>query len=263
MLVETLVAIHLRSRVLDGPAPPWTEAVASFLLDGPLRPVVTEPELSTGAVVARLHRWVKGVDPAARATAGDGALDAFETLAEAPPGEELHAVPPPWSDGLLGGTVHLAFRTGGLAAAAHARFALRSRGAVPPLRVVIRGVRADLLPADGEDPTYAQDLGKALRRKGAFADLRDLLVRDAEAAGRSLGAAFADAVDAPVAVRTRVRLLERMSGAEDLLRGLPAGAAREVAALADWFRLLRPGVEVVRHRWDGGVELWRGEVVGG
>jgi hypothetical protein len=260
MLVEALVAVPLRSRVSEGPGSPWLDALADFLLEGSLRPPVTESLVSSGAVLARLHRTVKSLDPAARVTAGEGGADVFETLAEAPPGEELHAVPPPWADGLLGGTAHVSLQTPGLAASVSARFALRSRGRVPPLRLVVRGVRAELLPSGADDPTYAADLGVALRRKGAFADLRDLLVHDGATLANAVADGFADLVEGRTEVKTRVRLFERPEGLEDVVRGLPDGTARHLEVTGDWFRALRPGVEVLRHRWDGGVELWRGEV---
>jgi hypothetical protein len=261
MVVESLVAVPLRGRTVEVGAPGWAESLASLLLDGRWRPAILAPDTSAGLAVARLHRWARGVDPGARATAGPGAVDVFDSAATAPPGEDLESVPAAWSDGQLGGAMTIAPRAGDLAAAAHARMAERTRGPAPALRLVLRGVRADLLPAEGEDPTYQRELGAALRRPGAFDDLRELLLRDARLLADGVAAAFADRCDAPVEIRHRVRLLPRGVVTEDLLRGLPPGTARHAATVAEWFEALRPPVEVLRHRWDGSVELWRGEVL--
>lgn len=260
MLVESLVAVPLRGRTIEVGAPGWAESLASWLLDGRWQPSVLAPDASAGLAVARLHRWARAVDPQARATAEPGAVDLFASAATAPPAEDLEAVPPAWSDGLLGGAMTISLRAGGLAAAAHARMAERTRGPAPALRLVLRGVRADLLPGEGDDPTYEQELGAALQRPGAFEDLRDLLLRDATSLADGAAAAFADQCDAPAEIRHRVRLLPRGLGGEDLVRGLPPGAARHAETVAEWFEALRPPVEVLRHRWDGSVELWRGEV---
>ncbi len=262
MLVEVLLAVPLTCRTCPGPAAPLAERLASFFLDGTLRPAVSEPELSAGAVLARLHKAAKAVDPGARVTAGDGATDVFEAAGAAAPAEGLEAVPPAWQEGLLGGTARVALRYEGLAASVTARLATRTVGAVPPLRLVVRGVRADLLPAEGDDLDYGQALGKALQRPGAFRDLRAWLAKDAERLADTLAAAFADACDAPAERRTRVRVVDGEDGLEDLVLGLPPGTVRHLSTTGDWFRLRRPlGVEVLRHTADGGMELWRGDEV--
>lgn len=259
MLLEVLLALPLRSRVVAAPAPRWAEGLASWLLDGAWRPEVREAEAGAGGVLARLHRAAKGLDPGARTVAADGASEGLDTVLTAPPGDGLEAVPGPWADGLLAGVARVSLRSGPLAVALESRFAARSTGRVPPLRVVLRAVRADLLPGDGDDPTYEAELERALCRPGAFADWRDGLVLAGEPLASAVAAGFADATDGPAEHRVRVRLLERTEGSGDLLRGLPPGTARQLAAAAACFRAQRPPVEVLRHRRDGGVELWRGE----
>jgi hypothetical protein len=260
LLVETWVAVPLqRSAEIVRPAG-WLEGVTNWLLEGAWATTVTSPRLGAGGAGARLHALLKEIDPQAHVTLGQGALEPFELQGTQEPHPELGAVPEAWATGLVEGTAHARLRAEGLLATVTGRYASRSRANVPALRLVVRGVREDLLPTEGLDPHYPEDLAMALERPGAPGALRDLLAEAGDNLGKRLAEGFADCVDVPCEVRTQVRLFERTDGLDELLRGLPDGARQHLLAVGHWCgRRRRMPVEVLRRHPDGSIELWRGE----
>jgi hypothetical protein len=260
LLVETWVAVPLQ-RTSEIVVPTgWVEGVTNWLLEGAWATTVTAARLGAGGAGARLHAILKEIDPQARVTLGDGALEPFELQGTQEPHPELGALPEPWAAGLVEGTAHARLRAEGLLATVTGRYASRSRASVPALRLVVRGVREELLPAEGPDPDYPEDLAQALERPGGPEDLRELLARAGETIGQRLAAGFADCVDEPCEVRTQVRLFERTDGLDELLRGLPDGASRHLLAVGRWCSARRRmPAEVMRRHQDGSIALWRSE----
>ena len=249
----------MRCRDVAVSAPSWAEGAANWLLDGSWAPAVREPEIGAGGVVARLHQTLKALDANAKVTAVNPALEVFDALGTAPTDAGMEAVPAAWSSGLIEGSAHAVLSWEGLIASVTGRFATRTLGDIPALRLVIRGVRAELLPLDGDDPTYERELERALSAPVAFRHLRDGLARDGQRLGQAIGAGFDGLTEGSTALQTRVRVFERMDGLEEVTRGMPLGVRRHLEVVGDWFVRRRPGVEVLRRRSDGGVELWRGE----
>jgi hypothetical protein len=260
LLVETWVAVPLqRSAEIVVPAG-WLEGVTNWLLEGAWASTVTSPQLGAGGAGARLHALLKSIDPQAHVTLGEGALEPFELQGTEEAPAELGALPEAWATGLVEGTAHARLRSEGLLATVTGRYASRSRAHVPALRLVVRGVREDLLPTGALDPKYHDDLGIALNRPGAPGDLRDLLALAGDAIGHRLAEGFADCVDEPCEVRTQVRLFERTDGLDEMLRGFPDGVRTHLSAVGQWCgSRMRMPVEVLRRHPDGSIELWRGE----
>lgn len=259
MLVETWIAVPLRRRSEIVLPSGWYEGVTNWLLEGAWSPAVTEPEISLGGAAARLHKVLKEIDPHARVSLADGALEPLQTAAERAPEEGLEAVPEPWTQGLVEGTARATLRFEGLIATIEARYASRTRAHIPPLRIIARGIREELLPKEEPDPSYASDIDRALLRPDGFSDLRELLFWAGNNLGKRIGEGFSDLVASPCGVKTQVRVFERVDGLEDLLRGFPPGAARHIAATGRFFLHRRPVAEVTRRDISGEIALWRGE----